>query len=560
MKNSTFKKSVSCDFGITEEVRLKGLQAFLFAATEAPGELAQFPQNSQNVIQIKECIRIRGRKAEWKMKDKERAEAIRKVRDQAEQQQIEFFQDPLRHAHATMPAVDHRETWPIRSRDFKLWVMQTLYDAIGAAPAALVKECIDEFETRAICRGPKREIFVRVGWSGGACYIDLGNELWQVVELDSAWRVLDDSPAKFQRASGMLGLPYPAEGQLRELLKFLNLRSRADEILLLTWLTFSLRPKGPFPVLSLSGPTGSAKSTTATILRRLIDPSQAELTTEPRSERDLAIAATNSHLIAIDNLSQVSTQLSDALCRVSTGGSFRTRRLYKNNEEMIFTFKCPIILTGIGELPTRSDLLNRSLLIQLEKLSQYRNDEELLAESEEACPRIFGGLLDVLCAGLRNAKNVEVTALPRMAAFARFGVAVEELLGFKPGDFLAAYRENIQRANDVVLEASPIFVPIRDLLERCRRFSGTAVELLEKLTVGATDLAKKHPHWPKAANQLSAEIARIETDLAKAGIWLERGRNRRGRFIVLELRESQARDNGGNPGSASEFVNAARAS
>ncbi len=451
--------------------------------------------------------------------------------------------------------------WPIDSRDFRLWVMQALYDSLGAAPAVLVKELIYEFETRAICRGPKYEIFVRVGGSGGAFYVDLTNEFWQVVEITDGWRVLDDYPVKFRRTSGMLPLPYPAQGNLRELLKFLNLRSRADEILLLTWLAFALRPKGPYPVLSLSGATGSAKSTTAMILRKLVDPSQAEHTTEPRTERDLAIAATNSHLIAIDNLSQVSTQLSDALCRVSTGGSFRTRRLYKNNEEMIFTFKSPIILTGIGELPTRSDLLNRSLLIHLERISRYRDDEELLAEFEEACPRIFGGLLDVLCAGLQNAKKVEVPVLPRMAAFARFGVAVEELLGFKPGDFLAAYRLNIEKANDATLESSPVFIPIRDLLERCRRFSGTAGELLEKLAICATDLARRHPNWPKASNKLSEEIARIEPDLEKVGISVERGRNRHGRFMVMELRpESQARDNGADSGSSSQFANAAKAS
>lgn len=492
------------------------------------------------------------------MKTQERAEAIRKVRDQAEQQRLEFFQDPTRHAHATIPAADHRETWPIRSRDFRLWVMDALYNSIGSAPDTLVKDLIAEFETRAICRGPKREIFVRVGRVDDAFCVDLTNDLWQVVEIvGGVWRVRDDSPVKFERAPGMLNLPYPAQGNLRELLKFLNLRSQADEILLLTWLAFALRPKGPYPVLSLSGTTGSAKSTTATILRKLVDPSQAELTTEPRSERDLAIAATNSHLIAIDNLSQISAQLSDALCRVSTGGSFRTRRLYKNNEEMLFTFKSPIILTGIEELPTRSDLLNRSLLIHLERISRYRDDEDLLEEFDEACPRIFGGLLDVLCAGLQNAKKVEVPVLPRMAAFARFGVAVEELLGFKPGEFLAAYRLNIEKANDITLESSPVFVPIRNLLERCRQFSGTAGELLEKLVLAATDLAKKHPHWPKASNKLSGEIARIEPDLEKAGIFVERGRNRRGRFIILKLRDSHAAADGGGSELASQFANVA---
>src|SRR5579863_1824181 len=237
------------------------------------------------------------------MKAQERAEAIRKVKDRAEQQSLEFFHNPQRYAFATVPVRDHRETWEIRSRDFKLWIMQTLYDSIGAAPPFVVKDCTEEFETRAICRSPMKEIFVRIGRTDDAAYIDLANDEWQVVEISNdGWRVLDDSPVKFRRTPGMLALPYPEEGNLTGLRRYLNFQSRRDEILLLTWLSFALYPGGPYPILLLSGIHGSAKSSASWVLRSLVDPSEAPLTTKPSSERDLAIAATKSHLIAIDNV------------------------------------------------------------------------------------------------------------------------------------------------------------------------------------------------------------------------------------------------------------------
>jgi hypothetical protein len=43
----------------------------------------------------------------------------------------------------------------------------------------------------------------------------------------------------------------------------------------------------------------------------------------PREERELMIAANNGYLLAFDNLSNVPIWLSDALCRLATGGSFR---------------------------------------------------------------------------------------------------------------------------------------------------------------------------------------------------------------------------------------------
>ena len=40
------------------------------------------------------------------------------------------------------------------------------------------------------------------------------------------------------------------------------------------------------------------------------------------------IAANNGHLLAFDNLSGLLAWLSDALCRLASGGSFAVRQLY----------------------------------------------------------------------------------------------------------------------------------------------------------------------------------------------------------------------------------------
>src|ERR1019366_8435465 len=131
-------------------------------------------------------------------------------------QALYFFHDPYHQAYATVPVatpVLHKETWRIKSRDFRLWVKQVLFDKTGAAPDKLVKEIIEEFETHAICKGAMHEVHVRTAEQNGVTYIDICNARWQVLEISAAgWNILDDSPVKFQRAAGMTSLPLPKGG------------------------------------------------------------------------------------------------------------------------------------------------------------------------------------------------------------------------------------------------------------------------------------------------------------------------------------------------------------
>jgi hypothetical protein len=325
---------------------------------------------------------------------------------------------------------------------------------------------------------------------------------------------------------------------------FLNLSENSEQ-LALSWLAFALVPRGPFPILALSGPQGSSKSTVTKILRSLTDPSEAMLASTPKSERDLAIAASQSHVLALDNLSAISEGLSDSLCRVSTGGGYRCRELYENTREIILNFKLPCIVNGIVELPERPDLLDRSILIRLDPISeQNRRDEQTFwREFEGIRPAAFGALLTTIAAGLRGINAVKLPSLPRMSDYCRFSVAIEESLGFERDSFLAAYRDNLRQAADLALEASPITHVLEEFLKQTEVFSGSALLLLKRLNELVTPLAevaKKNPRWPRSAQALSSEVARVEPVLARLGIEVERGRTHGGRFLFLKRRGDEA--------------------
>ena len=209
-------------------------------------------------------------------------------------------------------------------------------------------------EGKARFQGGQHEIFVRVAFHEGRLFLDLCNQDWEAVEITPVgWQVVTDVPVRFRRRRGMRALPKPeAGGSIEKLRPFVNVRDDYEWTLLQAWLVSALRTPGPFPLLTLCGEQGSAKSTTARVLRALVDPNAAPLRAEPRNGRDLMIAASNGWVLGLDNLSRLPNWLSDSLCRLATGGGFSTRELYSDDEEVIFDAMRPVILTGIEDLGT----------------------------------------------------------------------------------------------------------------------------------------------------------------------------------------------------------------
>jgi hypothetical protein len=485
------------------------------------------------------------------MKDEQKNQAIQAVKDRAIELGWEYFHNQDK-PWATVPIGNHRENWRIDKYHFKLLVTKILYEQLGARPPkALIADCIEDFKMMALFKGKEYELFIRAAEHDGKIYIDMVNERWQAIEVspNSGWGIVDEPPIKFRRENAMASLPKPLhEGKPEDLLKvlpFLNIPPQ-NGILFLAWLTHSLRSGVPYPVLVLTGPQGAAKSTVTKVARELMDPCQAKLTQPPRTERDLAIAANNQHLVAMDNLSKISPAFSDVMCMVSTGGAYRERKFYTNDgQEEIFTYRRPQIVNGIEDgFIERPDLLDRTILLHLEPIPGKRIEERRFwKEFEEARPSILSGLLETISVGLGKVDSVALDSVPRMADFARWGVAIEESLGYPSGTFISAYRANREEVHTAAIEASPVAVLIYDYLRDGKgQYRGTALRLLQELTDfaerrdgGAQKCVRKHPQFPKSANQLSGQIARVVPNLAAMGVAYARGHNSKSRWISLKL-------------------------
>jgi hypothetical protein len=424
---------------------------------------------------------------------------------------------------ATIQVDRHQETHPLKSKRFQRLIERRFYDTYGrVANPNSVSNAVSTLEGKALFASEERTPALRVAGDDTKIWIDLCNDRWNAVEVSAnEIRFAPSVSANFVRPAAMQSLPTPDGADLDLLRKYINVRDK-DYYLLISWMLMALRPTGPYPVLVLSGEQGSAKSTTARMLRALVDPNRSPIRAAPKGLQDLAIAANNGRVVAFDNLSSVPTWLSDGLCRLSTGGGFATRALYENDEEIIFEAQRPIILTGIEDVASRADLADRAISVTLPTIpnASRRTEKEIWFDFEQDAPTIFGGLLELLSAAIRNLPTVGVPNLPRMADFALFATAAEDAMGLMPGDWMKYYSQNLAATNQALIDDNPLIGLIRECLTRNPEpmQCGQWLELLRMQAKHDPTLQKV---IPSTARGLRGELKRLAPVMRRAGIEID---------------------------------------
>jgi hypothetical protein len=317
----------------------------------------------------------------------------------------------------------------------------------------------------------------------------------------------------------MLALPEPKPGgDIKRFFSLLNIQREDDQRLLLVWLVNAAMPSSTYPVLPLTGEQGSGKSTATRACRRLIDPNVMDVRSPPRDTHDILIAAMHGHVLAFENLSTLQDRLCDDLCRMATGAAFGTRKLYTDDVEQQFRVARPVILNGIDELTGRSDLADRSIVLHLQPIEvcNRRTEDEIWSDFEQHHAEWLGFILDLVSGCLRLREPVG-TVRERMADFSVIGHKVEHILGWKPGSFADAYRQNRDQASLLALEASAVGPVLMRLLDHTSLVV-TAGDLLQRLYAHAQEHERRHPGWPRSPRGLGNALRRLSPALRVAGV------------------------------------------
>ena len=396
-----------------------------------------------------------------------------------------LFHDSDKRAWANIQVDNHREIHAVDSEEMAFHLKRAFFEVTKATfgegwslPKQILNDMLANLTDRALFEGPKREVSLRVGENSGVLYLDLCDDEWRSVRISqSGWEIVESAPVLFRRCHGMLPLPIPERGgSIDELKPFLNVTAE-QFVLVQGWLLGALRPRGPYPLMVPVGPAGSTKSTFGRVLRELTDPNSIPLAPPPRDTVDLDVFAMHSHVLAFDNISKLSQRLSDALCRLSTGGGNAQRQFYTRQKQVRFPHVArPMLANGVTEFVVAPDLLDRSIIVPMRYVTARQTEASFWAAFQEKRARILGALLDLMSEGVRNLATTNLVKAPRMADFANWCVAC----GLQ--DFEAIYERNRVDATLALLEGDPIATTIKALMEERRTpWEGSATELAKAL-------------------------------------------------------------------------------
>lgn len=464
-----------------------------------------------------------------------------------------LFHDETYEPYAAIPVQSHREIWPVNSKFFKRWLAGQAWAKLKKTLASeTIKSALNVIEGQAVFKGPEYKLHNRIAFHDGAIWYDLSDPAWRAVRITpEGWQVINNPPILFRRfthqAAQVTPLKYqdPAATLSAFVKNFVNLKD-GQEIIFLTYLISCFIPDIPHPIPVLYGEKGAAKTTTFKLIKRIVDPSAVEALTFPKDVNELIQKLSHHYWAGFDNVSNLPEWISDTLCRAVTGEGFSKRQLYSDDEDVIYTFKRCIGLNGINVVATREDLLDRAILLGLERIPKEKRREEraVLSEFEQERPYILGATLDILAKSMAIYPTVKLTALYRMADFTRWGYAIAEALGGQGEEFLKQYGQNIQNQNEEAIAANPVAAAVMAFMSRYDEgfcWEGRASELLQELcAVAEEEKIDTHSRiWPRSSNSLTRKLNQIKSNLLEAGIeYSYQGHTREGTIIILRSIEN----------------------
>ena len=447
----------------------------------------------------------------------------------------------LFHDQRLEPYLCYRElgvhTMRIGSDEFGIWLARKYWQMKRKPlPNETESKVTETLAGYARFEGIQMDLHIRYASNDDGLWYDLGNGT--AVNTDrKGWRLVGIPPVLFRRLPHQKHQVIPEhDADISRLRPYINLSNDDDWLLFLVNLISVLIPGFPHPLLVLYGPQGAGKSTPMRVMKELLDPSQLQGLTMPNQVSELVQQASHHGFIFYDNLSGLKGEMSDALARASTGDGFSKRTLYTDDGDFIYVIQRSIALNGINQVITRPDLLDRSILIKLERINPEARlpEEEYWAAFNREKPYILGAMFDVLSDAMNLKHKVQLDKTPRMADFARWGCAIAVAAGYTQEAFLKAYFHNIGEQHHIALEASPVAQAVIMLMKTQEKWSGTATELLSVLNDHPLTMdVTKHDRWPKNAVWMSRQLNIAEVNLAAIGIHIKQTVVGEGRVIHI---------------------------
>jgi len=471
------------------------------------------------------------RKVQTEEKEERRNEADRLIGYVLEDVQ-ELFMDQ----HGAPHALIGGEPLPLTSRCYS-WLRRHMWEEESRSVSGeCLKMTAGTLSAHAEFSGETRELYTRAAWHEGVLYYEL--RPGKVVRVGpGGWTFEANPPVLFRHYVNLKALPDPeAGGSLDVLDRLVNLKSERDRRLFKAYLvTLPLEHVGR-PIFNASGAMGSGKTTIQRLIKRLLDPTAPE--TVRFDPRDFLQKAMHAYIVMLDNQNTIPEWAADTLCRLVTGEADSKRRLYTDDEDFIIELRRAALLNGINVPTDRGDVLDRSLVVDLERIpdGERKTEEQIWELFAREQPRLLGALFDTLAKAIALKASIKLSRRPRLADWGEFAAAVYEVMGWGAETFLIDWDEVVRVQNQATLDGSPVAQAIIKFMEDTEEYTATSSEMHSKLKIVAAQLGvdvERDKAWPKSARWLWRRIKEVLSLLVAAGIEASRGRDESAKQITL---------------------------
>ena len=459
---------------------------------------------------------------------------------------MRFFMDNQNNAYVLYNNGKINSLSRTNSGDTEVYLRKLYYDSFHKS---LDKNCLRQVVDTLVMFGKTSEevhdVHQRIAFQNDSLFYDLSDEFGSVVQVDKYGSkiVKQNQAVYFIRTSDMKtqvkpNLQADPTNIMEYIHKYFRIADDKEAVLFTVYLVACFLEQISHPILILHGEKGSAKSTTMRMIQRIVSPSMTELLPLPKSRDDLAVILNQHYFVAFDNLQVLNTEKSDLLCQASTGGVYVKRRLYTDNEDVALPIKNCVACNGINVVASKSDLLDRSILIQLQRIpeKERRTDLSIQNEFEKDLPSILGCCLNAVSKALNCINEINLERLPRMADFAKWGYAIAIGIDIDPQIFFDAYMDNICQAKKESINTNSLAECIIQFMQQNSSdiWKGTWSKLYKAVKDTAfQESITLDRFFPKAPSALSRRINEIKTDLESIGLFISVGYDHTNKVVTI---------------------------
>jgi len=473
---------------------------------------------------------------------KEKSPLFRRALKLLEEEGVEYWMTDNDEPFVSVSPTEH---FLIKGANFERYLRKLIYKKEGCP---LHKQTFEEVasvcESLAEESGITHTLYKRVGCNeeGTVFEVFIGRQDGKVLRITADDFCIAIPELKFLYRPRPIPVPFREEAVLPKeqydkktvielFSKIFHLQSEGDYALLIAWMLKTFYPKGEYPILALLGEREGVGKTTATkFIVKLLDPRPTLITRKPHTVDDLYTSAKMNFILAFDNLSNISPELSDEFCQLATGGGISKRKLYTDTEVVTYHTRNPIILNSIFDIVNARDLRRRCVVIEMKKPEKPVDIEVLENAFQQYAPYCYGYLIRCVQEAIKN-KAIKIdTPLLDVADFCKWTMRAHPVFFLGRESFIRELDATRRLKAIEMVNSNLVASFIKDKLEDRDEWVTTATELLKELKA-------EHPFeksLPSNPNALAKEIRKVASDLEAVGVKVEFKKSYYGRQIVAK--------------------------